>query len=148
MKKLILFFTAFGLIWSAGAADTEWLTVLSNPLAKARAEKKPILLEFTGSDWCGWCKKFDREVLSTPEFTKYARTNLVLVKLDFPHKVVQADTLKNANSVWKKKYKANGYPTFVLIDANGKELGRQRGYAKGGPSVFINKLEKFRTAAR
>jgi thioredoxin-related protein len=125
------------------AAEAEWLTDLPKALAKAKAENKKVLLDFTGSDWCGWCIKFNKEVLSKPEFIEYAAKNLVLVEVDSPKKQLPAN-LKKANESLKSKYNVNGFPTFVVLNSQGKEVGRQEGYAKGGPSAFIAKLEGFK----
>jgi thioredoxin-related protein len=101
-------------------------------------------MDFTGSDWCGWCIKFKKEVLDTQEFKDYAAKNVVLVEVDFPNKKAQSDDLKKANAALGKQYKVDGYPTLVVLDKDGKEIGRQVGYAEGGPKAFIEKLEKFK----
>ena len=69
---------------------------------------------------------------------------MVLVELDYPHKKAQGDGLKQANAALKAKYDIHGYPTFVVLDKDGKEIGRQVGYSEGGPAAFIAKLEKFK----
>jgi thioredoxin-related protein len=83
-------------------------------------------------------------VLDTAEFQAYAAKNVVLVELDFPHKKVQADDLKKANAALNQQYKINGYPTLVVLDKDGKEIGRQVGYSEDGPAAFIAKLEGFK----
>jgi thiol-disulfide isomerase/thioredoxin len=83
------------------AAEAIWLTDLPKAEAQAKAENKIVLLDFTGSDWCGWCIKFKKEVLDTPEFQGYADKNVVLVKLDYPNKIAQTAELKAANAVLK-----------------------------------------------
>ena len=112
-------------------------------LAQARADGKMVLLDFTGSDWCPWCIKFDHEVLETDQFATYAQNKLELMLVDFPRAKLQDDALKQANKALGKKYNVDGYPTFVLVNYAGNELGRQVGYLEGGPSAFISKLEKF-----
>lgn len=126
----------------------EWMTDLPKAQAKAKAEKKMVLMDFTGSDWCGWCIKFKEEVLSKPEFTQYADKNLVLVELDFPRKKPQAAGEKTANQTLKAKYDVQGFPTLILLDSDGKEIGRQGGYSKGGPKAFIAKLEKMKASGQ
>ena len=122
----------------------KWLTDLPQAQAKAKTENKQVLLDFTGSDWCGWCIKFNKEVLSTPEFAEYAAKNLVLVEVDFPRRKEQSAELKKANQALGSKYNVNGYPTFVVLSKDGKEVGRQEGYAKGGANAFIARLEGFK----
>ena len=131
---------------SAPAEQTSglaWGTDLPAALDQARSEHKKVLLDFTGSDWCPWCIKFDHEVLSTDKFAAYARNKLELVLLDFPRAKPQSKTLKQANEALAKRFGVRGYPTYVLLNVAGKELGRQVGYAKGGPDAFIAQLENF-----
>ncbi len=130
--------------WQVNAAEAAWLTDLPKAQAQAKSENKIVLMDFTGSDWCGWCIKFRKEVLDTPEFQEYAAKNVVLVELDYPHKKVQDADLKTANAALKKQYKISGFPTLIVLDKNGKEIGRQVGYAEGGPKAFIAKLEGFK----
>ena len=144
MRKLMLGLLVAFALSKVCAAEAEWLTDLPKALAKAKAENKKMLLDFTGSDWCGWCVKFNKEVLSKPEFIEYAAKNLVLVELDFPQKKQLPAKLDKANKSLQSKYKVNGFPTFVVLDSQGKEVGRQEGYAKGGPAAFIAKLEGFK----
>lgn len=144
MKKIAIGLLACWALLPAGAAETQWLTDLPEALAKAKAENRMVLMDFTGSDWCGWCIKFDKEVLSTPQFKDYAATNLVLVALDFPHKKPQSAALRKANEALSQKYSVDGFPTFVVLSRDGKEIGRQTGYEPGGPEAFIARLERFK----
>ena len=79
---------------SAGAL---WHENFEEAAALAKREKKPMLLYFTGSDWCGWCKKLHAEVLDRPEFTKWAAENVIPVKLDFPRRKEQSEEIKKQN---------------------------------------------------
>jgi protein disulfide-isomerase len=143
MKKLLVA-VAIGCVWlQTQAADLNWGTDLPKALAQAKAEKKMVLLDFTGSDWCGWCIKFDKDTLSKDKFAEYAKTHLELVMVDFPNKKPQSEALKAANKALGEKYNVDGYPTFILLNADGKEIGRQSGYLAGGPEAFIARLEKF-----
>ena len=133
-----------GCVWlQAPAADLNWGTDLSKALAQAKADRKMVLLDFTGSDWCGWCIKFEQDTLSTAKFADYAKSHLELVLVDFPNKKPQSDALKAANAALQTKYDVGGYPTFILLNAEGKEVGRQVGYLKGGPDAFTAKLDGF-----
>ena len=136
-----------GAVLRASAAEPAWLTDLPKALATAKAEHKMVLMDFTGSDWCGWCIKFDKEVLSTDKFKDYAAKNLILVKVDFPRSVPQSDQLKSANKALGEKYGVDGYPTFVVLSEAGKEIGRQVGYEAGGPDAFIEKLNGFKKSS-
>ncbi len=146
MKKTLITLLAATLFWQVNAAESIWLTDLPKAEALAKAENKIVLLDFTGSDWCGWCIKFKKEALDTAEFQAYAAKNVVLVELDYPRKIAQSADLKQANAALKAKYKIEGFPTLVVLDKNGKEIGRQGGYEEGGAKAFIAKLEKFKNA--
>jgi len=144
MKKILVTLLAATVLWQANAAESTWLTDLPKAQAQAKADNKIVLLDFTGSDWCGWCMKFKKEVFDTPEFKEYAAKNIVLVEVDFPNKKAQSADLKKANTELKKQYKITGFPTLVVLDKDGKKIGEQVGYAEGGPKAFIAKLEGFK----
>lgn len=118
----------------------EWTTNYASAVTAAKADNRQVFLFFTGSDWCGWCRKLDREVLSTPEFKAYAQKKLVLVKLDFPRQIPQSNQLKAQNQKLGRQYKIEGYPTVIVLNAQGKQVGRL-GYQPGGPKAFINELK-------
>lgn len=121
-----------------------WVADLPEALEKAKSENKIVLLDFTGSDWCVWCRKFDEDVLSQPEFIAYAKTNLVMVLLDFPHDKIQTDALKRNNAALQARFKVIGFPTYVALNPADQEIGRQTGYLEGGPKAFIAELKQFR----
>jgi len=114
-------------------------------MVQAKAQDKIVLLDFTGSDWCPWCIKFRKEVLDSRKFRQYAKDYVVPVELDFPRKKEISDDLKKSNVALKEKYQIKGFPTLVLLDENGKEIGRQEGYEAGGAKAFIAKIEKFKS---
>jgi thioredoxin-related protein len=138
----VLVFAAATLV-SSFAQEAQWLTDKAKALEKAKAENKAVLMDFTGSDWCGWCIKMKKETLDSKEFAAYAAKNLVLLEVDFPNAKPQSAELKAQNEGLKQKYGIDGFPTFVLIDKTGKELGKAEGYVEGGPGAFIAKLEGF-----
>jgi thioredoxin-related protein len=142
MKRLLVLITlALLSLGSLRAVEANWLTNYDQAIKQATSEKKPILMDFTGSDWCGWCIRLDKEVFSQPEFVDYANQNLVLLKLDFPRKKEQSTTEKEQNEKLATKYQIEGFPTIVVLDSTGKQLG-QLGYAKGGAKGWIASLEK------
>jgi protein disulfide-isomerase len=144
MKKLLITALAATIFWQVNAAESVWLTDVPTAQAQAKAENKIVLMDFTGSDWCPWCIKFHKEVLDSEAFQAYAAKNVVQVELDYPHKKQQSADLKKANSDLKDKYNINGFPTLVVLDQNGREIGRQEGYLEGGPKAFIAELEKYK----
>ena len=131
----------------AVAADGTWVTDLPKAQAKAKAEKKMVLVDFTGSDWCPPCKALHKNVLSSPEFLSYAKDNLVLVEIDFPRTKPQSDELKKANKELAKKHEIKGYPTVIVFDSDGKELLKDVGYdGKGKAADFVAKLKGLKKA--
>src|SRR5258708_35916882 len=111
MRKIAIGLVACWGLLQAGAAELNWMTDLPKAEARAKAEKKLVMLDFTGSDWCGWCIRLNKEVFSKPEFAQYAKDNLVLVEVDFPRKKEQPEELKKANESLQTKYGVQGYPT-------------------------------------
>jgi len=146
MKTLAVALMAGWALVQAGAAELNWTTDVPKAVEKAKADKKLVMLDFTGSDWCGWCIKLNKEIFSQPEFVEYAQKNIVAVELDFPRSKQQSDELKKANKELQKKYSIRGYPTIVVLNGEGKEVGRL-GYMKGGPKAFIEELEKLKKKA-
>lgn len=118
----------------------EWTTDVRSALGSASGTGRKIFLFFTGSDWCGWCKRLDAEILGTDEFKQYASGNLVLVKLDFPNAIPQSAELKAQNAQLAQQYGIRGYPTIVVLNDSGAEVGRL-GYQRGGPAPFIQRLQ-------
>jgi protein disulfide-isomerase len=121
---------------------TEWTTDFDAALKKAKAERKSVLLDFTGSDWCGWCMRLDREIFATPEFKKFAGKHLVLVKIDFPRHKSQSDAEKAQNEQLAARFQVQGFPTLVVLDPDAKPSGTL-GYMRGGPEPFINQLSSL-----
>jgi len=125
---------------SLRAAELTWQTDFAEASKQAAQEHKYILLDFTGSDWCPWCIKMDKEVFDGSQFSDFAAKNLVLVKVDFPRKAAQSPAEKSQNEQLAKKYAIEGFPTYVLLDPSGKEVRRQVGYLQGGATAFIDWL--------
>lgn len=143
MKKIAIGLLACWALYQVSASEVEWLTDAKKAQTQAKQESKMVMLDFTGSDWCGWCIKLDKEVFSKPEFVDYAKKNLVAVEVDFPRKKEQTAEQKKANEALQDKYKIEGYPTIIVLDGDGKQLG-QLGYMTGGPKAFIAALDKLK----
>lgn len=120
----------------------EWITDYQQALELSKEHKKPILINFTGSDWCIWCKRLASEVFDKKEFTEYVKENFVLLKLDFPKNIAQSDEVKAKNEDLAKKFKITGFPTIVILDSSEKEIGRT-GYQQGGAEKYIAHLQSF-----
>lgn len=149
MKKIII---ALLLITSTSifSQESKWLTDYNEAAKISKETKKPILAFFTGSDWCGWCKRLEKEVLITNEFNQWANENVVLLKLDFPRKTKLSKELRVQNYGLQRAFGVSGYPAMVLLNPgqgensrkNLKELGRT-GYVTGGPNKWIKSIDKY-----
>ena len=122
--------------------SANWLTDLSLAQAKAKEEGKPILMDFTGSDWCGWCIKLKKEVFSKHAFIHYSNEHLILMTVDFPKTKKQEESLKEQNNMLLDTYSVNSFPTIILVDAEGEVLG-ETGYRRGGPEHFVEHLKSL-----
>ncbi len=145
MNKIAIGLLAGWAFLQAGAAELEWQTDLAKAQAQAKKENKLVMLDFTGSDWCGWCKKLNAEVFSKSDFADYAKKNLVLVEVDFPRFKKLSGDQQKANNALQEKYKIEGYPTIIVLDGEGKQVG-QLGYMSS-PKPFIDQLDKMKKKA-
>jgi thioredoxin-related protein len=124
-------------------AESDWLHDWSKAQEEAKSNHKLLFLNFTGSDWCGWCIKFDKDVLSQPQFKNFAHDNLVLVELDFPRRKSQPTEEKKQNVQLAQQYEVLGFPTIVVLNSNGQKVWQFDGYFPGGPEAFIAQLQKL-----
>jgi thioredoxin-related protein len=147
MKKIPFILFVLWMTAGAYAGAPAWQTSLPEAADQARKEGKLLLLDFTGSDWCGWCMKLDEETFSRPDFIDYAGRNLVLVQVDFPSHKSQTSELKKANRALSQKYAVSGYPTVLIIKPDGTILWDQRGYVEGGAGAMIDAANQCRRAA-
>lgn len=147
MKKAIFPIIALVLLISGGTAisatGSEWMEDFKAAKARATLEGKDMLLNFSGSDWCGWCIKLKKEVFSQPGFIKKAAKNYVLVELDYPQRTKQPERIKEQNQKLAGTYGVMVFPTVLVTDAKGRVYA-QTGYIAGGPEKFISYLEKVR----
>jgi thioredoxin-related protein len=126
------------------ASSSEWMQDFEEAKKRAALESKDILLNFSGSDWCGWCIKLQQEVFSQENFKKEAEKHFVLVELDFPQRGKQSEKIRNQNQKLVQKYRIIGFPTILVTDSEGRPYART-GYIPGGPDKFISFLEKVRS---
>jgi len=121
-------------------AEVKWLTNFAAAREVAKKENKFLFVDFSGSDWCGWCIKLHKEVLSQKEFLDYAKDNLVLVLIDFPRKSAQTPEEKQQNNALADQYKVDGFPTVLLLSPEGKVIART-GYRRGGAAAYVKYLQ-------
>jgi len=144
--SLILLAAIACILFAAPLAQAEfgWLNDYKKAQQEAKANNKFLLLDFTGSDWCFWCKKFDAEILSQAQFKDFARENLVLLEIDFPRAKSQSPEIKKQNEELAQQYQIMGFPTIVVLSADGQKLWQYDGYFPDGAAAFIAELEKLR----
>jgi thioredoxin-related protein len=145
MKKILfILFISLTAITVKAQEDLTWHTDMAKASELSLKEKKPLMLFFTGSDWCGWCIRLQKEVFKKEEFTKWAKQNVILVELDFPKRTAQEEALKQQNYQMQQIFQVKGYPTVWLVNpektAEGKinlsALG-STGYVAGGPEKWL-----------
>jgi protein disulfide-isomerase len=124
-------------------AESDWLHDWNKAQEEAKANHKLLFLNFTGSDWCGWCIKLDKDIFSQPQFKDYAHDNLVLVELDFPRKKSQPTEERKQNVQLAQQYEVLGFPTIVVLNSDGQKVWQFDGYFPGGPEAFIAQLQKL-----
>lgn len=127
MFKRILALTA-AVAAVAPAFAAEWMNDLNAANEKAKAEHKLILMDFTGSDWCGWCIRLRKEVLDKPEFEAYAKDKFVLMEVDMPRRTQLAPEIKAQNKQLCDKYHVAGFPTMLVVTYKGTVVGGFSGY--------------------
>ncbi|MCC9071980.1 thioredoxin family protein [Flavobacterium sp. F-65] len=143
MKKIFIALLLVLGSFAVQAQELKWYTDVKEAIAVSNKEKKPMLLFFTGSDWCGWCIRLQSEVLKTAEFNKWAKDNVVLVELDFPRRTPQTPQVKAQNNELQQVFGIQGFPTVYFTNAENKDgkvnfqgLGTT-GYVAGGPSAWL-----------
>ena len=126
-----------------------WLLNFDKAAELSMKTGKPILANFTGSDWCGWCIRLKKEVFVTPAFKKWAKENVILLELDYPRRTPQTEEIKKQNRELQQFFKVRGYPTLHMFNvgiADGKTqitaLGKM-GYLAGGPTPWIANANNY-----
>ncbi|MDR7369434.1 thioredoxin family protein [Flavobacterium aquidurense] len=143
MKKIILITLFFVGAFATQAQELKWYTDVREAITVSNDSHKPMLMFFTGSDWCGWCIRLQNEVLTTAEFKKWASDNVILVELDYPRRTPQTPEIKNQNLELQQAFGIQGFPTIYFTSAESKDgkvnfkgLG-QTGYVAGGPTAWL-----------
>lgn len=144
MKTTLTLFFALFLSLSFGQTKLVWHEDLGEAMEIANKTNKPLMMFFTGSDWCGWCIRLQKEVFFKEEFAKWANENVVLLELDYPRKKAQSPELKSQNGKLQRKFSVQGYPTVWFVNpekdsqgvVNFKQIGKT-GYVRGGSEAWI-----------
>jgi thioredoxin-related protein len=145
MKKIAFCLLTCWALINARASEGDWLTDLSKAQSIAKEQKKMVLMDFNGSDWCPPCKALRKNVLSSQEFTDFAKKNLVLVDVDFPRHKQLPEEQKKANDALSQKFNIEGFPTVIVLSSEGKQLSKKVGYDGQNAKDFIAELEKLKS---
>jgi protein disulfide-isomerase len=124
-------------------AGVNWKTNYEQAVAESKASSKPLVLFFTGSDWCGWCNRLDEEAFDTAEFADGTRDKFIFVKLDYPLYSQQDPQLKTQNQQLKQKFNIRSYPTVIIWDAQSNQQIGQTGYRPGGGKQYAAHLSQM-----
>lgn len=159
MKNIILIFSLFASTslfaqnpnGFKAAQDEGWLVNIEEAYKLSKKTNKPIMANFTGSDWCGWCKRLRAEVFSQPEFKKWAADNVVLLELDYPRKSKLPQGQAQQNAGLQQAFQVTGFPTIWVFDLdkpNNDEKFELRaygktGYLRGGATNYTKELDKM-----
>lgn len=150
IAALALTMNATTVVWAErpmteGAKVGEWTMDVVAAKKLAKEKHLPILINFTGSDWCGWCKLMDKNVFSQEGWKTYATQNLVTVFIDFPrNKELVPEKLVDSNKALSKQFGVQGYPTYILLASDGeKQLGKLGASREATPESFIRDIKKY-----
>ena len=151
MKTKILLAAAVaaiaGTVSAATSTPAGWTDDFEAAKKQAAAENKLLLVDFSGSDWCGWCKKLDKEVFAKPEFLEGAKKDFVLVMVDSPSdKKLLSEKAAEQNPKLVEKYEVHGFPTVLIMDADGVVLDKT-GYRRGGPEEYLKNLAEIKKSS-
>ncbi len=149
MKKIFLIVLFLCGALGVQAQQLYWETDVNKAIIQSSKTKKPLLMFFTGSDWCGWCVRLQKEVLTTSEFATWAKKNVVLVELDFPKGKSQPEAIKKQNNSLQNTFGVQGFPTVFIVNVaksgdkiNFNALGKT-GYVAGGPKSWLAEADKI-----
>lgn len=149
LSRLFILLVALTFSHSAWAQEATWYTDVNKAIELSQKQKKPIMLFFTGSDWCGWCIKLQNEVFKQEAFVKWANQNVILVELDYPRRKSLDPQMQQQNAQMQQLFQVRGYPTVFFVNpeqkdgkVNLQQLGKA-GYVAGGAETWINTVNNF-----
>jgi len=152
MKKYLMAFclamftlgtsSAFAQQAQATGSKIQWFTNYNTAVKEAAKNQKPIVLFFTGSDWCGWCKKMHQEVFSSPDFVSQVGNAFIFVDVDFPMNQQLAPEIAQQNNMLKQKFGVTGYPTVIILDSKENFIA-ETGYRPGGGKAYADYLKQL-----
>ena len=144
MRKFLTIYIliTIAMLYCTRVEALEWETDFKKASSASKASGKYIMLDFSGSDWCGWCIKLEKEVFSQDAFKDFAEKNLVCVLVDFPRNKKQTGEQKQQNRDLATKYGIQGYPTIIILDPDGEPVS-MTGYLQGGSKNYVQHLNEI-----
>ncbi|SDD96410.1 thioredoxin family protein [Desulfuromonas thiophila] len=142
MKRPLLLLIALLLFPSVVLSASLWLEDSDRAFTQAREQQRPVLMYFTGSDWCHWCIQLNKNVLSQPEFADFAAKELVLLKVDFPKRLPQSAAQARRNDQLARQYRVRGFPTLLLFNAAGDKIATT-GFRPGSAADYVTHLQEL-----
>lgn len=124
------------------ATHEGWFVDVDEAFAKSKKTGRPILANFTGSDWCGWCKRLSASVFTQDEFKKWADKNVILLELDFPRRKVLPQEIQNQNASLQQAFRVSGYPTVWVFDLD-KDKNNQYSIKALGKTGYTATAKEF-----
>jgi thiol-disulfide isomerase/thioredoxin len=146
--QILLFVALIAGTASAQSSDYKpsnagWLVDLEEAYSVSKTQGKPILANFTGSDWCGWCKRLTAAVFSKPEFKKWADENVVLLELDFPRRTSIPNKYRQQNMNLQRAFKVSGFPTIWVFNLDKNASTNQYQISALGKTGYANSVAAF-----
>ncbi|MBP8724848.1 MAG: thioredoxin family protein [Saprospiraceae bacterium] len=125
------------------ATHEGWLVSLDEAFAQSKKTGKPIMANFTGSDWCGWCKRLSKAVFVHDEFKTWAKKNVVLLELDFPRSFAVPDKIRDQNYSLQQSFGVRGYPTIWVFDVDKDKKTNQYSFSALGKTGYTATVKEF-----
>lgn len=142
MKKLIVLLAAFFTVYSVFAGGIAWYDNFGKAQEESRKTGKPILMLFTGSDWCGFCIRMDRAAFSKPDFQNFIQSKFVMFKADFPRRTKLQPGIAAQNNDLAEQYGVKGFPTVIIANSEGAVLAKT-GFIRGNERAYRAEYEKI-----
>ncbi len=145
MNRILPFVVLLAITQFASANESYWQNNYKEALSKGEREDKLLLIFFTGSDWCHWCQKLERELFSEIKFKNDLPTLAVPLQVDFPMRGKISPKQKRHNQILKEKFKVEAFPTVIILDpVSGKQLLRHS-YTSEGTEAYLKILKDLKT---
>ena len=125
------------------AGNPGWLVNLEEAFQQSKSTGKPIMANFTGSDWCGWCKRLTADIFSKPEFQSWAKENVIMLEVDFPRMKRLPSNIAAQNEGLRNAFEVQGYPTIWVFNLNKDQSSNQFSVELLGRTGYTKSVDEF-----